>query len=77
MDHADSVWEGIVKKHSLKPYKASELASWWHTDGDLGRQVETFADMGKSRNAGFNEVKVSFDSFTDLFKRLRTEKIIP
>lgn len=77
MDQADSVWENLVKKYSLKSYKASELASWWHTDGDLGRQVETFADMGKSRNAGFNEVKVSFDSFTDLFNRLRAEKIIP
>ena len=53
MDHADEVWAGLVEKHDLAPYKASELASWWHTDADLGREVETFADMSKSRSMGF------------------------
>jgi hypothetical protein len=32
------------------------LASWWHTDADLGRTIETF---------------------TDLFGRLREERIVP
>lgn len=77
MNDADVIWEKIVAQHGLKPYRASEIASWWHTDGDLGRQVETFADMGKSRRKGFGEVQVSFDSFTDLFERLRFEKVIP
>lgn len=77
MGNADAIWEELVARHGLKPYRASELASWWHTDGDLGRQVETFADMGKSRRKGFADVQVSFDSFTDLFERLRLEKVIP
>ena len=42
-----------VKEHGLvEPTRPSELASWWHTDADLGREVETFADMSKSRAAG-------------------------
>ena len=49
MDHADEVWARLVETHGLQPYKATDLASWWHTDADLGRTVETFADMGKSR----------------------------
>ena len=77
MGDADQIWEQIVAKYSLKPYKASEIASWWHSDADLGRQVETFADMGKSRKAGFREFNVTPDSFFDLFERLRAEKIIP
>ena len=77
MGNANEIWEKIVAKYDLKPYKASEIASWWHTDADLGRQVETFADMGKSRKAGFKDVQVTPDSFTDLFNRLRNEKIIP
>ena len=77
MTGADSEWEKIVSKYNLKPYKASEIASWWHSDADLGRQVETFADMGKSRKAGFREVQVTPDSFFDLFEQLRAEKIIP
>ena len=77
MKDADSIWEKIVTKYNLKSYKATEIASWWHTDADLGRQVETFADMGKSRKAGFREVQVTPDSFFELFDRLRAEKIIP
>jgi nucleoside-diphosphate-sugar epimerase len=77
MGHADDVWAGLVAEHGLAPHRASELASWWHTDADLGRTVETFADMGKSRKAGFLDYQDSADSFLDLFGTLRTRKIIP
>jgi hypothetical protein len=33
--------------------------------------------MTKSRRFGFLDVQVTEDSFLDLFKRLRAEKIIP
>jgi nucleoside-diphosphate-sugar epimerase len=77
MGHADSVWERLVETHRLEPYRASELASWWHTDGDLGRTVETFADMSKSRRAGFTDYQDTAASFADLFAELRTRRIIP
>jgi nucleoside-diphosphate-sugar epimerase len=77
MNHADDVWAGLVAQHGLAPHKASELASWWHTDADLGRQVETFADMSKSRSLGFVDYQDSARSFLDLFDSLRAEKIIP
>ena len=77
MGDADEVWAGIVAKHGLKDMKASELASWWHTDADLGRTSETFADMSKSREMGFLEYQTTLRSFTDLFDRLRGENIIP
>jgi hypothetical protein len=77
MGHADEVWSRLVKQHDLVPYRASELASWWHTDADLGRQVETFADMSKSRKLGFLDFQDSTRSFTDLFDALRAERIIP
>ena len=56
---------------------ASELASWWHTDADLGREVETFADMSKSREMGFLDYQSTIGSFTDLFEQLREARIIP
>lgn len=77
MGHADEVWSRIVTAHDLQPYSASELASWWHTDADLGRTVETFADMGKSRARGFLDYQDSGQSFRDLFEELRANKIIP
>lgn len=71
------VWDKIVQKHGLKPTKLSQLASWWHTDSDLSRPFETFADMSRSRALGFFEYRKSSESFTDLFDRLRREKFIP
>jgi nucleoside-diphosphate-sugar epimerase len=77
MGHADDVWAEIVATHGLQDNAASELASWWHTDADLGRTSETFADMSKSRDLGFLEFQTTIKSFTDLFDRLRAERIIP
>jgi nucleoside-diphosphate-sugar epimerase len=77
MDHADEVWAGLVREHGLADYQASQLASWWHTDADLGREVETFADMSKSRAMGFLDFQDSARSFLDLFDTLRAQKVIP
>jgi nucleoside-diphosphate-sugar epimerase len=77
MAHADEVWADLVAKHDLAQHRASELASWWHTDADLGREVETFADMSKSRALGFLDFQDSTRSFLDLFDTLRERKVIP
>jgi nucleoside-diphosphate-sugar epimerase len=77
MDHADEVWARLVDQHDLMPYKASELASWWHTDADLGREVETFAAMTKSREMGFLDHQSTVASFLDLFGQLREARVIP
>jgi nucleoside-diphosphate-sugar epimerase len=77
MAHADDVWAGLVREHGLVDYKPSELASWWHTDADLGREVETFADMSKSRAMGFLDFQDSAASFTDLFETLTEQRVIP
>ena len=78
MGHADEVWAELVKRaRASRHYTASELASWWHTDADLGREVETFADMSKSRALGFLDFQDSARSFLDLFDTLREQKVIP
>jgi nucleoside-diphosphate-sugar epimerase len=77
MGHADEVWARLVAEHNLVDYRASDLVSWWHTDADLGRTVETFADMSKSRELGFLDFQNSTESFLDLFDQLRAARIIP
>ncbi|MET1154380.1 NAD-dependent epimerase/dehydratase family protein [Arthrobacter sp.] len=73
----EKVWEGITEKYGLAEPDLSRLASWWHTDADLGRKLEVLADMGKSRLAGFAGYKRTDDSFIELFDRYRAEKLIP
>jgi nucleoside-diphosphate-sugar epimerase len=77
MADAAEVWPDIVARHGLVDFDVDTLASWWHTDADLGRTVETFTDMGHSRRLGFAGVRDTETSFTDLFARLRDERIVP
>jgi len=77
MQGAPRIWRRMAEEYKLVEPDISRLASWWHTDGDLGRTIETYADMRKSHEAGFNRVQDSRQSFLDLFDRLRLEGIIP
>ncbi len=71
------IWDRIVAKYDLQPYPVETLASWWHSDADLGRTIEAFTDMSKSRRVGFLDYQETSNSFLDLFDRLRGERIIP
>jgi nucleoside-diphosphate-sugar epimerase len=75
--NAASLWRSIADKHALVERDVDRLASWWHTDSDLGRQLECVNDMTKSRLLGFTLYQESRASFFQLFDRLRREKIIP
>ena len=77
MADAGPIWNQIIAKHGLKNVPIDEFASWWHTDLDLGRELETFAAMTKSRDMGFLDGQNSVDSFTHAFDRLRHNKYIP
>jgi nucleoside-diphosphate-sugar epimerase len=77
MADAGPVWAEIADRHGLAERDLGKLASWWHTDADLGRPLEVVTDMTKSRKLGFLDYQSTPDSFFDLFARLRAEKIIP
>lgn len=73
----EEVWEGIVAEHDLVAMPLGKLATWWHTDADLGRPIETFADMTKSRGLGFQGFRRTDETFRDTFAHLRRERLIP
>ncbi len=74
---AGPTWARIAAKHGLTEADLGKLASAWHTDMDLGREIEVVTDMTKSRLAGFHDYQPTLGSFLDLFARLRRERIIP
>ncbi len=73
----DATWREIAKKQDLVESDVAKLASWWHTDADLGRERECVNDTTKSRDFGFAHFRETRGAFFDLFDRLRAEKIIP
>ncbi|WP_439623309.1 SDR family oxidoreductase [Gemmata sp.] len=70
-------WAGLARAHGLGEPDLGRLTSAWHTDADLGRPLEVLADMARSRRLGFTGYQPTLDSFTDLFGRLRRERLIP
>ncbi|WP_435008678.1 SDR family oxidoreductase [Tundrisphaera lichenicola] len=74
---ASPTWKDIAQKYGLAEPDLTKLASAWHTDLDLGREMEVVTDMTKSRLAGFHEYQPTLGSFLDLFARLRRDRIIP
>ncbi|CEA08338.1 NAD dependent epimerase/dehydratase family protein [Arthrobacter saudimassiliensis] len=70
-------WKDLAARHGLAEADIARLASWWHTDADLGRNIEVLTDMSKSRLAGFTGYRRTEDAFKDLFARLRSERLIP
>ncbi len=73
----DDAWATLAGEHGLAEADLSRLASWWHTDADLGRTMEVVTDISKSRLAGFSTHHRTADSFVDLFDRFRAERLIP
>lgn len=77
MKDAPAIWAEIVAKHGLQDIPVGKLASWWHSDADLGRTIECFTDMTNSRTRGFTDYQQTTRSFFDVFDQLRAERIIP
>jgi nucleoside-diphosphate-sugar epimerase len=73
----EPVWDAIVAKHGLQKNPLGTVASWWHSDADLGRVIENFTDMTKSRDLGFAAYQNSLRSFTDAFDRFRAARVLP
>lgn len=74
---APAIWKKIADEHGLVESDVDKLASWWHTDADLSREIECVNDMTKSRDRGFLDFYDSRASFLELFTRLRAERFIP
>ena len=70
-------WARIAREAGLAESELNRIASWWHTDADLGRDIEVVTDISKSRLAGFHTHHRTLDSFLGLFERYRAEGLIP
>lgn len=73
----EQAWSEIATENGLVESDLGRLASWWHTDGDLGRTIECLTDMTKSREAGFLNFRSTPASFFDKVQRYRDAHIIP
>ncbi len=77
MAGVESAWQKIAIENHLVEPDVSKLASWWHTDSDLGRQIECLTDNTKAKQAGFLGFRNSAQSFFEKVEQYRAANIIP
>jgi hypothetical protein len=77
MADAAPVWAGLAAREKLREHDLDRVASWWHTDGDLGRDMECFTDLARSRAAGFTGYRSTLTCFLELFDRLEEDRVVP
>ena len=73
----EPVWRDLAATHGLVEPDLARVASWWHSDADLGRDIEVVTDMNKSRAAGFSATRDTRSSFFDHARRYRDARVIP
>jgi hypothetical protein len=77
MSPLEPLWLEIASDGNLRNSEISNLASWWHTDGDLNRPIECFSDMNNSRTRGFLECRSTLDAFNEVFNQYQSNRVIP
>ena len=77
MADAAPVWAELAEREGLREHDLDRVASWWHTDGDLGRDMECFTDLARSRAAGFTGRRATLACFLELFDRLEEDRVVP
>ncbi len=71
------LWEAMVKKHGLQPFRFEELVAWPFGDYVFSCNWDVMTDLTKSRQHGFQRVVDSEEMFVRLLRRFREEKIVP
>lgn len=74
---AESVWAQLVAEHELVEPDLARVASWWHTDADLGREMEVIADMTRSRLRGWTGYVNTERALLRIVDRYRAERLVP
>ena len=71
------LWDAMVNKHGLKPYRFDEIAAWPFGDYVFNCDWDVMSNVTKSRLHGFHAVVDSEEMFVRLLGRFREERIVP
>jgi nucleoside-diphosphate-sugar epimerase len=71
------LWEKMVQKHGLQPYRFDQIAAWPFGDYVFSCNWDVMSDLTKSREHGFQRVVDSEEMFVRLLRRFREERIVP
>ena len=77
MEDKGPVWDEIVEKHQLHPYKMDELANWIFADWVFARDWDIILEDRKRIRHGYSEIIYTEEMFARYFEKMREMRIIP
>jgi nucleoside-diphosphate-sugar epimerase len=72
-----ALWDAMVAKYGLQPYRFDQIAAWPFGDYVFNTTWDVMTNVTKSRQHGFHDVVDSEDMFVQLLRRFREERIVP
>ena len=72
-----ALWDSLVQRHKLQPYKFEEIASWAYADACFALDYDIMSDTLKARQHGFADCFDSEQMFLNSFQKLQVDRIIP
>jgi nucleoside-diphosphate-sugar epimerase len=77
MSGQESVWDRMVERYGLRPYRFGEIASWPFGEASLNREYDHILDATKLRAHGFPGFEDTYRMFDAQIRSLRARRIIP
>ena len=71
------LWDAMMKRHGLQPYRFEQIAAWPFGDYVFNCDWDVMTNVTKSRLHGFHAVVDSEEMFVRLLRRFRAERIVP
>jgi len=77
MADKEPVWQRIVARHGLKPYRLRDLVQWPFGDFVFATEWDVMSDTVKARRYGFCDAVDSEQMFLRLFDEFRAAAVLP
>jgi len=71
------LWDAMVRRHGLQPYRFDEVVAWPFGDYVFGSDWDVMSNVTKSRQHGFHDVLDSEEMFVRLLRQFREQRIVP
>lgn len=71
------LWDSMVVKYGLRPYRFDEVVAWPFGDYVFNTTWDVMSSVTRARLHGFHDVVDSEDMFVRLLTRFRQERIVP
>jgi len=71
------VWDGLVRKHDLRPISYQDIVQWPYGDMVFAPEFDVISGLNKLRQFGFHESVDTEKMFFRMWDEMRADKVIP